>query len=159
MATEFLDSEADSPGYVRRPVAGLRLRALPSCGQPEFPVEHPYFELVYGPVIGPSAFMVARNLGRRLRAAEGLVTACPIEVARETGLRASHGEPVGRKSQLVKTIARLQRHQLVRPDVDGVLGVVVAVPPIPTRWLDQIPATALAAHQEFLAPTSSDGGH
>lgn len=150
MATEFLDSEADSPGYVRRPTSGLRLRALPSCGEPEFPVEHPYFELVYGPVIGPSAFMVARNFARRLSAGEGLVTACPIEVARETGLRASHGEPVGRKSQLVKTIARLQRNHLVHPDVDGVLGVVVAVPPIPTRWLEQLPTTAVAVHYRSL---------
>lgn len=156
MATEFLHSEADSLGYVRRSTSGLRLRALPSCGQPEFPVEHPYFELVYGPVIGPSAFMVARNFARRLHAADGLVTACPIEVARETGLRASHGEALGRKSQLVKTIARLQRNHLVHPDVDGVLGVVVAVPPISTRWLDQIPATAVAAHHGLLAALRQD---
>ena len=56
---------AEPPGEPRRPVEGLRLRALPSCGEPEFPVVHPYFEIVYGPMIGPAASLALRGPRKR----------------------------------------------------------------------------------------------
>lgn len=141
---------AEPPGEPRRPVEGLRLRALPSCGEPEFPVVHPYFEIVYGPMIGPAALAVSRNLARHLAAAGGPVTVCPIQVSLEVGLRASHDEPLGKRSHLVRALERLAHHRLVR-QIDGdVLGVVVAVPPLPDRWLPNLPQVARCTHDRFV---------
>lgn len=143
-------SQALPPVVPSRPVEGLLIQAVPSCGHPEFSLDHLYFEQVYGPVIGPAAVMVLRNLARHLVGTEGIVKVCPIEISLETGLRASRDEPVGRNSGLMKTISRLERYRLVRPLDDDILGVLVAVPPIPDRWLEQVPSTALAAHRQFL---------
>jgi len=47
-------------------VTGLRLRPLPPCADPSFPVLHDYFEMVYGPLIGPASTLLARALNRHL---------------------------------------------------------------------------------------------
>jgi hypothetical protein len=151
MDAEHPSSGSEPPGDESRPVEGLRLRSLPSCGEPEFPVAHPYFEIVYGPAIGPAAVAVNRNLARHLAAAGGPVTVCPIQVALEVGLRSSHSEPLGRKSHLARALDRLAHHRLIQRLDDNLLGVVVTVPPMPDRWFAHLPDSARLSHDRILA--------
>lgn len=138
-------------------VPGLRLRALPAASEPAFPLEHAYFEIVYAPLLGPTAVLLARAMARHLHTAGGPTTVCPVELALEVGIRASSTEPLGRKSHLVHAIDRLAHDHIVSRLGDRVLGVRVAVPALSTRALERLPAPALEAHHDFIAPASDDG--
>jgi hypothetical protein len=151
MGTEHSGNGSEPPGQRRRPVTGLRLRPLPPCADPAFPVLHDYFEMVYGPLIGPTSTLLARALNRHLTDAGGPVTVCPIELSLELGLRASRREPVGKTSPLAKALDRLAQHRLVTHLGDETLGVVVTVPPITDRSVPRLPRSAQRAHRLFAA--------
>ena len=151
MDPENSSSGSELPGKQRRPVSGLRLQALPPCADPAFPVLHDYFEMVYGPLIGPASTLLARALNRHLADAGGPVTVCPVELSLELGLRASHREPVGKTSPLAKAIDRLAQHRLVTHLGDETLAVVVSVPPITDRSVPKLPRSAQRAHRLFAA--------
>ena len=132
------------------PVEGLRLRPLPAICNPAFPLDHDYFEIAYTPLVGPSAVLLARAMARHLEAAGGPTTVCPVELALEVGIRASSGDPLGRRSHLVHALDRLV-HDHVVSRVDGrVLGVRVAVPPLSDRAVAKLPGPARAAHHQLL---------
>lgn len=150
MATEPTDSPSNLPSERSRPVEGLRLRPLPLCSDPSFSLSHEYFEVVYGPLIGPTSVLLARNLARHIAAAGGPVTVCPIEISREVGLRASHDEPIGKGSHLAKALDRLAHHRLVRPIGLEELGIVVEVPPVGDRALARLPDSVRARHTQLL---------
>lgn len=141
----------EQPYREPEPAQGLRLRGLPAVSDPAFALEHDYFEIVYAPLIGPTAILVARAMVRHLDAAGGPTTVCPIELAREVGLRANGTDPLGKKSRLVHTIDRLAHDRIVSRLGDRVLGVRVAVPPLGKNALQKLPASALRAHQGFAA--------
>jgi hypothetical protein len=48
-----------------------------------------YFEVVYGPLIGPTSLFLARTVARRVGSAGGPVTVCPIELFRDVGSAAT----------------------------------------------------------------------
>lgn len=139
------------------PIAGLRLRALPAASEPAFPLDHAYFEIVYAPLIGPTAVLLARAMARHLDTAGGPTTVCPVELALEVGIRASSTDPLGRKSHLVHAIDRLAHDRIVSRLGERVLGVRVAVPALTARALEKLPAAAIQAHRDFVVP-ASDGG-
>lgn len=132
------------------PVEGLRLRALPAAGERAFPLEHVYFEIVYTPLLGPTAVLLARAMARHLDAAGGPTTVCPIELAMEVGIRANSTDPLGKNSHLVHAIDRLAHDHIVARLGDRVLGVCEAVPPVSSRALAKLPASALKAHQRLV---------
>ena len=92
----------------------LRLTPLRCTSAPSFALTHPYLELVYGPILGPTAVLVARNLGRRLAATSGPITVSVVAIAVELGLRASHDEPLGKQSPVRHAIDRLEHTHLVQ---------------------------------------------
>ena len=151
MGTEQSGNGNEPPGKQLRPVQGLRLRPLPPCSDPAFLVLHDYFEVIYGPMIGPTSTLLARTLARHITDAGGPVTICPVEVAREIGLRASHDEPVGSCAPFTKAIKRLHDHRLVQQIDTDTLGVVMQVPPLSTRALAKLPESIQEAHHGFLA--------
>ena len=137
-------------GKAPSPGRGLRLRPEPVCEGASFPVLHEYFEVVYGPLIGPTSVFLARTLARHVASAGGPVTVCPIELSREVGLRSSSTEPLGKKSHLAKSLDRLAHHRLItRIDTDT-LGVVTAVPPATPKLLDRLPVSARYRHDAFV---------
>ncbi len=150
MGTEHSGSGSEPPGQRTRPVAGLRLRPLPPCADPAFPVLHDYFEMVYGPMIGPTSLVLARSLARHVHTAGGPVTVCPIELSLELGLRASHNEPIGATATLTKAIKRLRDHRLVEHIDSATLGVVMDVPPLSARALGKLPESVQRAHRQFV---------
>jgi hypothetical protein len=130
---------------------GLRLRPEPVCEGASFPVLHEYFEVVYGPLIGPTSVFLARTLARHVASASGPVTVCPIELSREVGLRSSSTEPLGKKSHLAKSLDRLAHHRLVnRIDADT-LGIVTAVPLVTPKLLARLPGSTRRRHAVLLA--------
>jgi hypothetical protein len=137
----------------------LRLRALPAASEPAFPLDHAYFEIVYAPLLGPTAVLLARAMARRLEAAGGPTTVCPIELALEVGIRASSTDPLGRKSHLVHAIDRLAHDRIVSRLGDRVLGLRLAVPPLSARALGKLPATARRAHAQYALLSATDGTH
>jgi hypothetical protein len=137
-----------------KPEEGLRLRPVVARGELAFPLVHPYFEIVYAPLLGPTAVLLARAMARHLEAAGGPTTVSPVELALEVGIRASSVDPLGRKSHLVHAIDRLAHDRIVFRLGDRVLGVHVAVPPLRARALEKLPAAARDAH----ARLASAGG-
>lgn len=133
------------------PIEGLRLRALPAAGEGAFPLEHVYFEIVYAPLIGPTAVLLARAMARHLQAAGGPTTVCPVELSLEVGIRASSTDPLGKKSHLVHAIDRLAHDRIVSRLGDRVLGVRVAISPLSSRALGKLPTIAQQAHEEFVS--------
>lgn len=150
MAMEHTDSASATPGNRSRPAQGLRLRPLPPCAEPSFPLSHEYFEVVYGPLIGPTCVLLARNLARHVESAGGPVTVCPIEISLEVGLRASHAEPVGKGSHLLKALGRLRHHRLVQPIGQDELGVLVAVLPLGGKAVARLPDFVRTRHAQFV---------
>lgn len=151
MSAETSSSSARRPESESDPEAGLRLRALPVASESAFALDHAYFEIVYAPLIGPTAVLLARALARHLEVAGGRITVCPIELAMEIGIRAGSGDPLGRKSHLVHAIDRLAHDHVVARLGDRTLGVRVAIPPLSQRTLEKLPETSRRAHHRLLA--------
>lgn len=150
MGTEQTGNGTDLPGQQRRPITGLRLRPLPPCGDQAFPVLHDYFEVIYGPMIGPTSLVLARALNRHLADADGPVTVCPVELSLEIGLRARFDNPIGSTSHLAKALDRLAHHRLIEHVDPATLGVVVEVPPFSARALGKLPEYVQRAHNRFI---------
>jgi hypothetical protein len=149
MSAETSSSGDESPENEPQP-DGLRLRTLPAASEPAFPLEHDYFEIVYTPVVGPTAVLLARAMARHLDAAGGPITVCPVELALEVGIRASSTDPLGKKSHLVHAIDRLAHNHVVARLGDRVLGVRCAIPPVSQPTLAKLPPSAREAHQRFV---------
>lgn len=133
----------------------LRVHALPS---PEvgFPLDHPYLELVYTPLIGPSAVLLARALGRATTASDGPVTIDLPILARDLGLRARADDPLGRTSPVRRSIERLVHTRIARWLGDDNLGVVIRVSPLSAATLDKLPRTASDAHEALVKTLGVD---
>ena len=132
------------------PAEGLRLRPLPAPSDPAFPLCHDYFEIVYAPLVGPTALFLARAMARHIDAAGGPTTIDPVELALEVGIRASSTDPLGKKSHLVHAIERLVHNHIVARLGDRVLGVRDAIPPLSSRALDGLPESIRRCHRAFV---------
>lgn len=150
MSAEPTSDGDDAPENEPQPADGLRLRTLPAASEPAFPLEHDYFEIVYTPLVGPTAVLLARAMARHLDAAGGPATVCPVELALEVGIRASSTDPLGKKSHLVHAIDRLVHNHVVSCLGDRVLGVRQAIPPVSRGTLKKLPVPARDAHFTFV---------
>lgn len=149
-------------GSARRPyeeepqlAQGLRLRMLPASSEPAFPLAHDYFEIVYTPLVGPTAVLLARAMARHIDAAGGPTTVCPAELALEVGIRASSTDPLGKKSHLVHAIDRLVHNHIVARLGDRVLGVREAIPPVSDRTAEKLPGVVRDLHRDLVERSSS----
>jgi hypothetical protein len=137
-------------GWVINGTKQHRLVPLPSECAPEIDVAGEYFEIVYGPLIGPTPVALARNLARRARASTGPVLVDFLDVTLELGLRSSSHEPLGASASIVRAVDRLQHRRLLTVLADGVLGIYVTVPPLGEQFLDRVPAAAREFHRRCL---------
>jgi hypothetical protein len=139
---------------------GTGIRVVPDAPAPGpgFPLDHPYLEVVYGPLIGPTAIVLARALERAVRRSGGPVGVDVRELARELGLQSSAERSVGPRSSLARALKRLEFVRVARWKERGVLAVVSAVPAVSQRVLDRLPAVARDAHFEYMAELGSAAG-
>ena len=128
-----------------------RLVPLASECAPSIGVSEVYFEVAYGPLIGPTSVALARNLARRTASASGAVHVDLVEIALEIGLRASRLEPPGRSSSISRAFDRLHHHRLLTVLADGVIGTYVSVPPLDEAYVGHIPDAAQLFHRTYLS--------
>jgi hypothetical protein len=137
----------------------VRLVPLPPQSLPAFALGHPYLEVVYTPLLGPTAVLLARTLGRHLAIAQGPVTVSTVDTALQLGLRARHVNSLGHRSPFQQAIDRLVHVRFVRWHSAEELGVHTSVPPVSGRALDKLPAAVREAHDRLLAAALEGGGH
>lgn len=129
----------------------IRVHPLHGSVSRGFALDHPYLEVVYAPLIGPSAVLLARTLGRVVTAARAPVTVDLQDVARQLGLRARQAEQLGRRSPILHTLDRLVRTHLARWLGTSDLGIETVIRPLGADSLRRIPETTKAAHLRFVA--------
>lgn len=110
-----------------------------------FSVADPYVELVWLPVIGPSATWMLRRLDAWLPEIESVIEIDLSELGQMLGL----GSSTGAGSSVQRTMRRLVRFGLA--DWRGTLRVRGAVPPLPGRQLTRLPSWVQEAHAALIA--------
>lgn len=126
--------------------ASLRLRPLPALSTPAFALDHPYFEIVYAPLIGPTAVLLARAMGRHLHEAGGPTILDATDLALEIGVRSTAVNAMGRRSRLVRAVDRLARNQIIVRQDDRTLGLRTAVPVLDDKRIGKLPSFARQMH-------------
>ena len=107
-----------------------------------FPLLHPYLEQVWLPILGPSAVLVLRNLGRHFGADLNPYEADLDRVAVEVGL----GVGDGRHAPIRKVINRLIRYHHAAYINPTRIEIHALTRPVNERGLDKLPAAARHAH-------------
>lgn len=127
----------------------LRLHPVPhqsaAIHQLGFPLDHPYVEQCWTPVIGPTSVLLLRRLPQLW------TTAIPAQVeltdlSRSLGLGASTG-PNG---AMRRTLERLTRFRLASFSGPEDLDVYTEAPPVPQRQLDRLPSWTRDRHHHLL---------
>jgi hypothetical protein len=110
-----------------------------------------YTERFWLPLLGPSAVLLARQLADRFdRRPDGFPLGA-VETARSLGL----GAPVGRRSALHRTVARLAQFHLVHVDggLDDDDGAVLLarrrLPGLSRAQADRLPSSVQQAHEAW----------
>lgn len=125
------------------------LHAVPHPAAPVrqvgFPLDHPYLEHCWTPVLGPSSVLLLRRCPWLWR--EATPARVPAdELAAQLGL----GRGTGRNSPVRHTIERLVRFRFAATPEPGELHIYTEVPPVPTRQLERLPGWCRDEHQRLL---------
>lgn len=121
----------------------------PLAGPPSFPLDHPYVELVYAPLVGASAVLFLRRVALLARDSEAIVIDSAV-MASELGLRTRDARAPGRNSPFVKALNRLEHFRLARWLHPRQLGVYRQAPALADEHLASLPASARRVHHRFL---------
>lgn len=133
----------------------VRLRPLALVAGDRFPMDHIYFEVVYAPLLGPTAVLLARAMTRRIVTAGGPVNVDLSELAREIGVGARRSDNVGKKSHIVRAIDRLKHAHVVADLGDHTIGVRAEVPALSSRAVDRMPAMIRDIHAALVTNAGS----
>lgn len=118
-----------------------------------YPVRHPYIEIYWLPILGPSATWMLRRLA--LYALADRRIPLPLhELGRELGLSSG----TQRNSPVVRTLVRLVNFAAARPDGD-VLLVRRALAPLSQAQLRRLPAQLAATAADAPAPDALGWRH
>lgn len=113
-----------------------------------FDLQHPYVELCWTPVLGPTATLAARRLDLLLRDEPRGVDVDVPDLGRQLGV-SPHGR-AGRWSPIVRALERLERYGFARwdPHTDrfALRQTVAAVSP---RLLERLPETTVRLHHRL----------
>ena len=119
-------------------------------GGPLFPVQHPYVEMLWLPVIGPSTTWLLRRLSVWALACSGGLTVVLPELSESLGL----GWSSGANSSVQRSMRRLIMFGLARWN-DGVFEVVVQVPGVSDRQLGRMSSGLVRAHDRMIVEAQS----
>src|SRR4051812_7715010 len=127
----------------------LDVHAVPHPATPVrqagFPLDHPYLEHCWTPVIGPSSTLLLRRCSWLWREAAPAHVSLE-ELAGQLGL----GKGTGRSSPIWHTVERVVRFRFAAMPAPGELHVYTEVPPVPSRRLDRLPGWCRAEHERLL---------
>lgn len=106
------------------------------------PLDHPYVEQCWAPILGPSSVLVLRRVAVLWEHADPAEV--PIsELARSIGL----GKGTGPNSPIRHTLDRLERHGFLRRGHDGLVTVATTVGPVSERQMDRLPEWSRQRHE------------
>jgi hypothetical protein len=128
----------------------LRLVPVPADARASFPVTHPYLELVYMPLLGPTAVSLMRRLDWLVSSAEGPTTVETAALAAELGLKRGCEVRPGARSPVWRGVNRLAHAHLVRWLGPEDLGVCGKVPALSAPRVASLPPAAQRAHEALL---------
>ena len=111
-----------------------------------FPLDDPYLERCWLPVLGPTSVLLLRRMPVLWR--DDPAVGVPVDEL-STALGLGHG--TGRHSPVWRTIDRLARFNFAYRVTDNQIDVYTEVPPLNTRHLAMLPASVGAAHEELLS--------
>lgn len=144
-------SEAEHRPPTRDDGSALRLTPLaPTGGRRCFPLDHPYVEFVYLPLVGAGAVAFLRRVGSLFDDPTTSVEVDAATLASELGLRSASPDPVGERSPLMRIVARLNRQGLTTRMGPRHFGIYRAVPAVTPRELTRLPESAISAHEQFM---------
>ena len=119
---------------------------VPQVQRAGFPLDHPYMDHCWAPVLGPTGTLLLRRLPSLWK--EAAPVEMPMEeLSRSLGL----GGGTSPNSPACRTIERLIGFRLASRRGPGELDVYVAVPPLSPRQLDKLPAASRRQHEQLLA--------
>ena len=111
-----------------------------------FPLDHPYLEQCWTPVLGPSSVLLLRRMPWLWRDA----TPAEIDVA-ELGAQLGLGHGASRHSPIGRTVERIVRFRFAAWSGPGVLDVFSEAPPLSQRHLDRVPQWCVERHEQLLS--------
>lgn len=132
-------------GFLFPPVVSVTSWTDPVVDRLGFKVLDPYVEMVWLPVIGPSATWMLRRLDSLLPESSSRVEVDLSELGAMLGL--------GTGSSVQRTMSRLVRFGLA--EWSGVLRLRRSVPPLPSRQLARTTAWVREAHAALVAGRSA----
>jgi hypothetical protein len=133
--------------------ASLELSPLfdPTLERVGFPLDHPYVEQVYCPVLGPSSVLLLRRAGQLFAEHPEGVRLDVVELSRSLGLGARpDADDIGRNSPLRRTMDRLVRFRMAAWRGDDRLGVHPKVPAIDRHRIERLPEIVQESHKRLL---------
>lgn len=122
---------------------------------PRFGPTTPYAEGVWLPVLGPTSFLLWRQLSRCLTVHPAGVTVHPASLAAGLGV----GAGAGNQSPVARSLRRLHRFGVVRLVHDGLVLAHRGLPPVLPYQLDRLHPGVRAIHDRCLdrEPAAASG--
>lgn len=121
----------------------------PPAALRSFPLDHPYVELVYAPLVGASAVLFVRRIALLAIGRDSVVVDRAV-IASELGLRSRTDGEVGRNSPLIKALNRLTHYRLARWFRADRFGVYQQAPAVAGEDLARLPASTRQVHARYL---------
>lgn len=110
-----------------------------------FPLDHPYLEQCWSPILGPSSVLLLRHTAQLWRDSDPAVVDS-ADLAQQIGL----GKGRGTHSPLGHTLSRIVRFRFAQWSAPGVLDVYTEVRPLRERDLGRVPDWSARRHDELL---------
>lgn len=113
--------------------------------QAGFPLDHPYVETCWTPIVGPTGVLLVRRASTLwLESSPARVPTA--ELARQLGL----GRGTGPSSRLSRAVQRLTYFGLAVMPRPGQLNIYTEASPVPDRWLGRLPGWCRTEHERLL---------
>lgn len=120
-----------------------------------FPLTHRYFETVYAPSLGASAIQFGRHAAFLLAEGDGRFDIRAMELAADLGFVSRAHRATVDCARLRNAITRLVRAGVVRPLDPTGIGILVAVPPLTGKALDNLSSRLRHIHDHHMATARS----
>lgn len=118
---------------------------VPRLQRVGFPLQHPYLEQCWAPLVGPSSVLLLRRCAWLWR--EGEPAKLPLEdLAAQLGL----GRGTGRNSPARRTVERVVQFRFAAMPAPGELHVYTEIAPVPAYKLDRLPSWCQTQHERLL---------
>lgn len=118
---------------------------VPAVHRAGFPLDHPYLERCWAPILGPSSILLLRRMPDLWKQSYPTIGVPLDELGRSLGLGGT-----GRNSPLWRTLERLVTFRFAAWSGDRELDVYTEAPPLSARHLERVPESTRTLHEQLL---------